>query len=136
MANSASGGLLRSGVRIIPALQQMAITKLIFSAGQREIERTAFRCQARLKAQAEAWREISKKLQAKDKQPATFTAPEEEPEAGSSEMEVDTSLTPWTKNLEQQSSDLGSLEDDRFESPEPETSEIYVDESQNHTKKY
>lgn len=38
-ANSASGGLLRSGVRIIPGLQQMAITKLMFSAGQREVER-------------------------------------------------------------------------------------------------
>lgn len=36
--NSASGGLLSSGVRIIPGLQQVAITKLIFSSGHREIE--------------------------------------------------------------------------------------------------
>ena len=53
---------------------------------------TAFKCQARLKAQVEAWREKSKKLKIKDKPSATFAAPEKEPEGGSSEMEVDTSL--------------------------------------------
>lgn len=36
--NSASGGLLSSGVRLIPGLQQVAITKLMFPAGHREIE--------------------------------------------------------------------------------------------------
>ena len=97
---------------------------------------TAFKCQARLKAQAEAWREKSKKLKVKDKQTAIFTAPEKEPEGGSSKMEVDTSLALWTKNPEQQFADLSSLKDDRFESPESETLEIYVDESQNHTIKY
>ncbi len=51
---------------------------------------TAFRCPARLKAQAEAWKEKSRKFQAKDKEPNTFIAPEIEPEAGSNEMEVDT----------------------------------------------
>lgn len=97
---------------------------------------TAFKCPARLKAQAEAWREKSKKFQAKGKQPATPTAPEEEPEATSNEMEVDTSSALWTKNLEQLSSDLSSLEDDRFESPGSETSEMYIDESLDHTKKF
>ncbi len=97
---------------------------------------TALRCPARLKAQAEIWKEKSRKLQAKDKELATFATPEEEVEAGSNDMEVDTSLALWTQSPEQQSSDLSSLEDDRFESPEPETSEIYVDESQNHTKKF
>ncbi len=44
---------------------------------------TAFRCPARLKAQAEVWK-------AKDKELATFATPEEEVEPSSSEMEVDT----------------------------------------------
>ena len=51
-------------------------------------------------------------------------------------MEVDTTLTLWTENLEQQSLELSSLENNRFESPGSETSEIYINESQNHTKKY
>ena len=79
---------------------------------------------------------MSKKLQTKDKQPANFTTPEpEEPETRSNEMDVDTSPALWTQNLEQQSSELSSLEDDQFESPGSETSEMYADESQNHTKK-
>ena len=61
---------------------------------------TTFRCPARLKAQAEAWKEKSRKSQAKNKEATTFVASEEEPEAGSSEMEVDTSLTLWTKDTE------------------------------------
>ena len=73
---------------------------------------TAFKCPARLKAQAEAWREKAKKPQAKDKQPVTFAASEEEPEAGSSEMEVDTLITLWAKSHRQQASELISLEDD------------------------
>ena len=51
-------------------------------------------------------------------------------------MEVDISLVLWAQSPEQQSSDLSSLEDNRFKSPEPETLEIYVNESQNHTKKF
>ena len=97
---------------------------------------TAFRCPARLKAQAEAWKEKFRKFQAKDKESTTFVASEEEPEAGSSKIEVDTFLTLWTKDTKQQSSDLSSLENDRFESLEPETLDIYIDESQNHSKKY
>ena len=62
---------------------------------------TAFKCPARLKAQAEAWKEKAKKPQAKDKQPATFTALEKEAEAESSEMEVNISLTLWAKSLRQ-----------------------------------
>ena len=97
---------------------------------------TAFKCPARLKAQAEAWKEKSKKFQAKDKQPASSTAPEEEPEVAPNEIEVDTSSALWTKNLEQLSLELSSLEHDRFESPGSETSEMYIDENQDHTKKY
>ncbi len=97
---------------------------------------TAFRCPAGIKAQVGAWREKSKKFQAKDKQPATLAVPEEVPEAESNEMEVDTSFTLWTKTLERQSSELNSLEDDRFESSRSETSEMFVNESQNHTKKF
>lgn len=47
---------------------------------------TAFRCPARLKAQAKAWKEKVKKSQAKDKQPATHLAPEEESALGPTEM--------------------------------------------------
>ena len=54
---------------------------------------TAFKCPARLKAQAEAWREKAKKSQAKDKQPATYADSEEEPEVGSNKMELDTAVT-------------------------------------------
>ena len=97
---------------------------------------TTFRCSARLKAQAEIWKEKSRKLQAKDKELATFATPEEEVEAGSSNMEVDTSLALWAQSPRQQLSDLSSLEDNKFKSPELETSEIYIDESQNHTKKF
>ncbi len=97
---------------------------------------TAFRYPARLKAQAEAWREKAKKTQAKVKQPAASSTPEVELETESNKMEVDAPLTLWTKNLEQQSSELSSLEDDRCESSESETSEMYIEESQNHTKKY
>ena len=97
---------------------------------------TAFKCPARLKAQAEAWKEKSKKFQAKDKQPASSTAPEEEPEVAPNEIEVDTSSALWTKNLERLSSELSLLEDNRFKSSGSETLEIYIDESQDHTKKY
>ena len=38
--------------------------------------------------------------------------------------------------MEQQSLDLSSLEDDSFESPKPEISDIYIDKSQNHSKRY
>ena len=73
---------------------------------------TAFKCPARLKAQAEAWKEKAKKSQAKDKQPATYAASEEEPEVESSEMELDNAVTLWAKSPQQQSSELSSFEDD------------------------
>ncbi len=92
---------------------------------------TAFKCPARLRAQMQAWRE---KSQSKDMEPTSpMAAPEEELEAGSSEMEVDSSLTLWPKSLERQSSELSTIED---ESARSETSEMYIDESQNHTKDY
>lgn len=97
---------------------------------------TTFCCLAKLKAQAEAWKEKSKKAQAKAKQPASSTTPEVEPETELNEIEVDTPLTLWTKNMEQQSSDLSSLENDRCKSLGSEISQIYVDESQHHAKKY
>ena len=96
----------------------------------------AFKCPARLRAQAEAWREKAKKPQVKDKRPAAPPALEEELEVGSTKMEVDTALTLWTNNPEPQSSELSSLEDNEFESPRSETSEVYADESLNHSKKY
>lgn len=43
---------------------------------------------------------MKKKSHSKDIQLAAFTASEEKPKAGSSEMEVNTSLTLWTENLE------------------------------------
>ena len=51
-------------------------------------------------------------------------------------MKVDTSVILWTKTLKQQSSELNSVKNNRFESLGSETLEIYVDKSQNHTKKY
>ena len=60
----------------------------------------AFRCLARLKAQAKIQRKKFKKFQVKDKQPATFAAAKEEPEAESNKIEVDISLTFQIKNLE------------------------------------
>ena len=71
---------------------------------------TAFRCPARLKAQAESWREKVKKSQAKGKQPAINEVPEKESVMGSVGMELDTELN-WAKSPGEQSSDLSSLED-------------------------
>ena len=78
---------------------------------------TAFKCPARLKAQSEAWKEKSKKSHAKDKQPVTHPAPEEELEVRSTEMELDTAVTLWAKSPEQ-SSELSFFEDDMPEAPE------------------
>ena len=60
---------------------------------------TAFRCPARLKAQAETWKEKVKKSQAKDKQPATHAVLEEEPAMEPSKIKLDTALTLWAKSL-------------------------------------
>ena len=73
---------------------------------------TAFKCPARLKAQAEAWKDKVQKSQAKDKQLATDAAPDEEPIIGPSEMELDNAVTLWAKSPRQQSSDLSSFGDD------------------------
>ena len=51
-------------------------------------------------------------------------------------MEVDTLSALWTKDLEQLFSELSLLEDNRFESPGSKISEIYINESQDHIKKY
>ncbi len=94
---------------------------------------TAFRCPAKVKAQAEAWKEKSKRLQTKKKRPASPWNMEKEPETMSNKMELDSSPALCNKNL---SSELSSLEDDQFDSSESETSEMYIDESQNPTKKF
>ena len=94
---------------------------------------TAFRCPARAKAQAEAWKKRSKRLQTKNKRPASPINMEKEPETTSNEMELDSSPALYNENP---SSELSSLEDDQFNSPGSETSEMYIDESQNHTKKF
>lgn len=51
-------------------------------------------------------------------------------------MKVDTLLTLWTKNIEQQSLELSLLKNNRFENSGSEISEIYIDKSLNHTKKF
>lgn len=73
---------------------------------------TAFKCPARLKAQAEAWKN-SKNSIAKDKQPTPYftPAPEEESEVRSTEMDLDTAVTLWAKSPGQESSELSSIED-------------------------
>ncbi len=52
---------------------------------------TAFRCPARAKAQAEAWKEKSKRLQTKNKRTTSPISVEKEPETTSNEMELDSS---------------------------------------------
>lgn len=64
---------------------------------------TAFKCPARLKAQAEAWKVKARKSEVKEKQPAVYptseeepaiyAASEEEPAIGFGEMELDTAVT-------------------------------------------
>lgn len=86
----------------------------------------AFKYPARLKAQAEAWKIKARKSEAKEKQlpvyptseeePAIYAVLEEEPAIGSDEMELDTAVTWWTRNSEQQSSELSSFEDNMPES--------------------
>ena len=99
----------------------------------RKHQATAFRCPARAKVQAKAWKERSKRLQTKKKRPASPINMEKEPETTSNEMELDSLPALYNKNP---SSELSSLKDDQFNSPRSETSEMYIDESQNHTKKF
>lgn len=96
----------------------------------------AFKYQGWLRAQAEVWSKKAKKPQVKDKRPAAPPALEETLDVRSTEMEVDTVSTLWTNNLEPQSLERSLLKDNEFESFRSETSEIYADESLNHSKKY
>ena len=73
---------------------------------------TTYKCPARLKVQAEAWREKSKKLQAKDKQPTVSPTLEEELEKRSIEIDLDTTITLWAKSPGQQSLELSSFGDE------------------------
>ena len=73
---------------------------------------TAYKCPAWLKAQAEAWREKSQKLQAKDKQPTVSPTLEEEPEERSTKMDLDITVTLWAKSPEQQSLELSLFGDE------------------------
>ena len=99
----------------------------------RKHQATAFRYPARAKAQAEAWKKRSKRLQTKNKRPASPINMGKEPEITSNKMELDSSPALYNKNP---SSELSSLKDNQFNSPKSETSEMYIDKSQNHTKKF
>lgn len=81
---------------------------------------TIFKYSARLKAQAEIWKKKSRKLLAKNKKITPFAIPEEEIEAGSNNIEVDTWYTIWAQSLEQEALNLSSFKDNRFENPELE----------------
>ncbi len=77
---------------------------------------TAFKCPARLKAQAEAWKAKAKKSKVKEKQPtiyptskekpAIYAISEEEPVIRSVKIELDIVVTLWTRNSKQQFSQL------------------------------
>ncbi len=94
---------------------------------------TVFRCPARVKAQAEAWKEKSKRLQTKNKKLTSYISVEKEPETTSNKMELDSLPALCNKNP---SLELSSLDNDQFDSPGSETSEMYIDKSQNHIKKF
>lgn len=77
----------------------------------RNHQATIFKCPARLKAQTDAWKEKVKKSQAKNKQPASKGAVEEESAVRHNGMEVDIKASSLANGLGGQSSELSSLED-------------------------
>ncbi len=91
---------------------------LKYASCGRNHQATAFRCPARLKAQAEAWKEKVKKSKAKDKQPATNRAFEEESAFGSSSIELNTEVISYARDLEREFSGLSLQGDNMPEDPQ------------------
>lgn len=85
----------------------------------RNHQATAFKCPARSKAQAKAWREKVQRGQGKDKQPANEESPDERP-APRHKMEVDNKATNWAKSPREQSSNLSPVRDSALEDSEKE----------------